>query len=470
MSPFLLRRAALRLVLSIAVLLAGACLLPAAPAAARPNLLVVVTDDQGAWSVGAYGNRDARTPNLDRLAREGARFVNAFVPTPVCSPSRASFLTGRYGTQLGITDWINPQEAKDGLGLPVEAQTWPLVLRRAGYVTGLAGKWHLGEQPQFHPTRLGFDFFTGGLGGAYAARNPELEVGGRKVATEGFSADVVTDAALGFLATNASRPFALLVHYREPHAPYAPVAEEDSAPFRDLDPAIPDFPGLKPEQVKNWTRQYYAAIHAVDRSVGRLLARLESLQVADRTVVLFTSDNGYMIGHHGMHMKGNGHLIAGTGNGRGRQRPNMFEESLRVPLLLRWPGVVRGGTEVREVISNLDTWPSVLGMLGVAPPAGWRHEGLDFSPLLRGAPYTPRRELFGQYDLHHAGRASLRMIRTADWKLVRNYHTNGLNELYDLRNDPGERTNRYGDAAVRSTQEELQGRLNAWMQGIGDKP
>jgi uncharacterized sulfatase len=310
----------------------------------------------------------------------------------------------------------------------------------------------------------------GGLGGSYAARNPELEVGGKEQKVEGFSADVVTDLALGFLETNASRPFLLMVHYREPHAPYTPISEQDSAPFKDLDPAIPDFPGLNATQVKNWTRQYYAAVHAVDRSLGRLLARLETLKVADRTIVIFTSDNGYMIGHHGMHMKGNGHLITGEGNGRGRQRPNMFEESLRVPLMIRWPGVVRGGTEYRETVCNLDFWATVPAMLGLKPPADWRQEGIDFSPLLRGEPYTARRELFGQYDLHNGGQAALRMIRTEDWKLIRNHRTNGLNELYDLRHDPGERTNRFGDAALRAVQEDLQGRLAAWMRGIGDTP
>jgi uncharacterized sulfatase len=454
----------------LAVLTVLPASVPAAPAVPRPNVLCVVTDDLSAWALGCYGNRDSRTPHLDRLAREGGRFLNSFVVTPVCSPSRASFLTGRHGTQVGITDWINPQEAKAGLGLPVGSSTWPRILQQAGYATGLAGKWHLGEQPQFHPTRFGFDSFMGGLGGAYGARNPQLEVGGQVRTVEGFSADVVTDAALGFLGTNASRPFLLMVHYREPHAPYAPVAEEDNAPFRDLDPAIPDFPGLNAAQVKNWTRQYYAALHAVDRSVGRLLDRLETLKVADRTVVIFTSDNGYMIGHHGMHMKGNGHLITAEGNGRGRQRPNLFEESLRVPLILRWPGVVRGGTEYRETVCNLDFWATVPSMLGLKSPGDWRQEGRDFSPLLRGEPYTPRRELFGQYDLHHGGRAALRMVRTEDWKLVRDYRPNGRNELYDLRHDPGERRNVYGEAAVREVQADLQGRLSAWMRGIGDAP
>ena len=171
-------------------------------------------------------------------------------------------------------------------------KSWPKLLRQRGYTTGLAGKWHLGEAPQFHPREFGFDFFTGALGGAFAPKDPELEVGGEFKKLTGFSADVVMDAALGFIETNRAQSFALLIHFREPHAPYAPVAEEDSAPYRDLDPAIPSVPGLKTNQVKNWTRQYYGAVHAIDRNLGRLLAKLDEWNLAGQTAVILTSDHG----------------------------------------------------------------------------------------------------------------------------------------------------------------------------------
>src|SRR5215211_312463 len=131
----------------------------------RLNVVVVMTDDQAAWSIGAYGNSESRTTNMDRLAREGALFTNAFTTTPVCSPSRGCFFTGLYGTQLGITDWLNQQENNAGGGLPENVPTWPLVLQKNGYATALFGKWHLGEQPQHHPTKRGFDYFMGFLGG-----------------------------------------------------------------------------------------------------------------------------------------------------------------------------------------------------------------------------------------------------------------------------------------------------------------
>src|SRR6185436_19501128 len=189
-----------------------------AAAEARPlNLVSIVTDDQAAWSIGAYGNRESRTPNIDRLAREGARFLNAFASTPVCSPSRATFLTGRYGTQVGVTDWITARQSKAGLGLTPDSITWPKILQQQGYRTGLVGKWHLGEQPQFHPTRLGFDFFMGAPAGSFKPKDPELEVNGQLTKMQGFGADILMDAALRFIETNRAGPFALLIHFREPH-------------------------------------------------------------------------------------------------------------------------------------------------------------------------------------------------------------------------------------------------------------
>src|SRR5687768_6521650 len=145
----------------------------------KPNIIAIVTDDQARWSIGAYGNKDARTPNMDRLAAEGALFVNAFVNTPVCSPSRAAFLTGLHGTQVKITDWINMNEASVGVGLPPETLTWPEVLKQHGYATALVGKWHLGHLPQHHPTKHGYDHFWGFPGGGTEPMDPHVEVDGK---------------------------------------------------------------------------------------------------------------------------------------------------------------------------------------------------------------------------------------------------------------------------------------------------
>ncbi|MGB7159603.1 MAG: sulfatase-like hydrolase/transferase [Tepidisphaeraceae bacterium] len=433
----------------------------------RPNLIVIVTDDQAMWSVGAYGNRESRTPNMDRLAREGARFTNAFTATPVCSPSRAAFLTGRYGTELGITDWITVAQAEAGVGLPPETVTWPEVLKQNGYTTALVGKWHLGHLPQHHPTRHGYDHFWGIIGGGAQAMDPQVEVDGQRTKLKGPTPDLTTDEALRWLESNKDKPFAMSIHFREPHLPYAPVREEDSAPFMELDPTIPDFKGLDPQWTKDTYRKYYASVHSVDRNIGRLLARLDELKLAENTIVLFTSDHGYNIGHHGIYTKGNGSwILAGT---RGPKRPNMFEESIRVPLIVRGPGVAVPGTTIDAPVSNIDTSASVLGMVGLKPPADAKQHGLDFSPFLRGEqPVDWRKEVFGQYDLHNAGLAYMRMVRTDEWKLVRHHVASGLNELYDLKNDLGETKNLYHDAKARAARDDLQTRLTAWQLSIDD--
>jgi uncharacterized sulfatase len=432
----------------------------------RLNIVFVLTDDQARWAMGAYGNKECKTPNMDRLARDGARFLNAFVPTPVCSPSRASMITGQYGTQLGITDWITPNEGDRGIGLPANAVTWPSVLQKHGYTTGLVGKWHLGSKPHNHPTRQGLAHFVGALGGGFPNVNPTLEALGRPQRFEGHSADVIGDHAVRFLEAYHKRPFALLVHFREPHTPYTPMRDIDVAPFKKLDPTIPTFPGLDVAQIKRWTREYYACVHAADRNLGKVLAKLDELKLRDRTIVVFTSDHGYMIGHHGLHTKGNGYWVAG--GVAGPKRPNMFEESIRVPLLVRWPGVVPPGTEVSQFVSNIDTFASVLGMLGVPVPKGAKHEGADFSPLLRGRRIGWRDTIYGQYDLHNGGLAYMRMVRTNEWKLVRHLRANGLDELYNLKDDPGETTNVYGRARSARVRAALEKQLAAWMKSIND--
>lgn len=445
----------------------------AAPAYAgapkKLNIIVITTDDQARWSLGCYGNKESKTPHMDRLARDGARFLNAFVATPVCSPSRLSALTGRYGTQAGITDWITPKEAQGGLGIPGDAITWMSVLQRAGWRTGLVGKWHLGSLPQFHPTKHGFDHFTGFLGGGNTPLNPTLEVGGKDEKLKGPLADILTDDAIDFVKKNKERPFALMLNYREPHAPYAPTAEVDAKPFRDLDPTVPAFPGLNVKRTKQLTRDYYASVHSVDRNLGRLLEVLDQLGLRANTIIVFTSDHGYMIGHHGLHHKGNATWLV---EGREKERrPNMFDHSLQVPLLVRWPGVVKPGTEVKQMVSNIDTFASVLGMLKVDRPAKYKQEGMDFSGLLRpgGENLAWRNAVFAQYDPHNGLDGAMRSIRTERWHLVRQYKKNGQpDELFDLQADPQELRNLYDDAKHGAVREQLQKRLTEWMRGVDD--
>jgi len=431
------------------------------------NIVSIVTDDQALWSVGAYGYHEAITPNMDRLAREGVKFNNAFVATPVCSPSRAAFLTGLYGSQVGITDYLTAEEGASGLGLPDSALTWPGVLQQHGYQTALFGKYHLGTQPKFHPSKHGFTYFMGSLQGSFAPINPSLEVNGQMTEVKGAGSDIITDDAMRWIEENKDKPFAALIHFREPHLPYTPVPDEDSRPFKSLDPTIPDVKGLDRAQVKQFFREYYAAVHATDRNLGKLLALLDRLQLERRTIVMFQSDHGYNIGHHGIHTKGNGYVIAGGVDGP--KRPNMWDTSLRIPLLIRWTGTLRPGTEVNETVLNLDMFPSVLGLLGIKAPPDYRQNGRDFSKLAQGIHSGEwRNEIFGQYDLHNGGLAFMRMLRTNDWKLVRYYRANELDELYDLQNDPGELTNLYKNSKYLVIRSGLQKRLDEGMKSIND--
>ncbi len=290
---------------------------------------------------------------------------------------------------MGITDYISQGpgfEAEAGLGLPPELTTWPEVLQQNGYVTALVGKWHLGSLPQFHPTRQGFDHFFGLLAGFTTPMDPEIEQDGQTRRMNGSLEDLLTDNAIEFITANRSRPFALVLSTRAPHLPFGPVPEEDSAPYRDLDPTIPSAPGLDNAHIKRLTKEYYASVHSVDRNLGRLLAKLDELELAEKTIVLFTSDHGYMIGHPGLQEKGNAWSVAG--GVEGPFRPNMFDEAIRVPLLIRWPSVVQAGTVINQFVSNVDLYSSILGMLGISVPQGVMQDGQDFSPLLRGQDIT----------------------------------------------------------------------------------
>jgi len=224
------------LTLAIFALLAVASL-AVVRAAQRPNLVFILTDDQAPWALGLAGHPHAETENLDQLFRQGAYLVNAFTTTPVCSPSRAGLMTSRYGTELGITDWIHPGREPE-LGLDPATITWPELLQQAGYNTALFGKWHLGVPERFHPNRTGFDHFVGFRAGGTVLTNPKLDVNGTKKTFEGFTTNILTDQAIDFLQNgrDKQKPFLLCVHYRAPHAPWLPLRRKTGNPLSRLIP------------------------------------------------------------------------------------------------------------------------------------------------------------------------------------------------------------------------------------------
>jgi arylsulfatase A-like enzyme len=448
-----------------------------------PNLLFVLTDDQAQWAVGAYGNPDIHTPNMDRLAREGMRFASAMT-CPVCSPSRGMILSGLYPNQIGLDDYIGDEDE----GIDPKVPLLPEVLKQAGYVTALFGKWHLGhKRPEHHPNRRGFDIFIGARGGGFANKDPKLEVNGEVRQFSGFAIEVLTEHALQFMRQNRDRPFALFFHTREPHLPYLPVPEEAMKPYEGKRLKVPKVEGVPEERMQEEYRAYYSAVTAVDIALGRLLDELDELGVADDTIVVFMGDNGYMIGQHGLETKGNawrivpqGGTVIGTrilGDPKSR-RPNMFDMSILVPLIVRWHGVVPPNSVCDELVVSTDLFPTFVEILRqhkCEVPSDLAFEGRSLLPLLRGEKAAWRDAAFLLYDMHHGAIAHMRMIRTKRWKLVLHLREGGapagpaFGELYDLQDDPEEEHNLYGDPSAKSVQGELTERLREWQRRVGNR-
>mgnify|MGYP001176854877 CR=1 FL=1 len=464
---------------SILTLLSACCLLAQSQAAPRPNIVFIMADDQAPWTLGVAGNRQVPTPNMDRIAQEGAYFPQAFTPTPVCSPARGSIMTSRYGTELGITDWINPK-ADGTLGLDAKFLTWPRLLQQAGYATALFGKWHLGDLDEQHPTQRGYGTFVGFRGGGLAPKHPSLEKNGRVEQNEGFVVDLVADEAIAWLGQrNPTQPFAVSIHFREPHFAYLPVPEEDWAKVKDLNPIVPEpgIPGLDLERVKKQTRDYFASVTALDRNVGRILAALDRLHLADNTILIYTSDHGYNIGHHGLWHKGNAAwllkpeaLPPATPNIPAIERPNMFDTSIRIPLIIRWPGVIKGGTVNPHALTHLDWLPTFSVLSGAPIPSGTTIRGRDVSPLLRGEAKSWDEDIYAEYSQKHRAQVHMRMYRTPEWKLVRDFKNEGRDELFHLAADPGETRNLIADPspAARAAYHDLTARIFAKMAEIHD--
>jgi uncharacterized sulfatase len=459
-----------------------------ASAGERPNILFVYTDDQAPWGCGVSGYDQAHTPNIDRLAREGAYLKNSFVTTPVCSPARASLMTSRYAGEYGILDFIphpghklyDPSKAP---GLDPKSVTFPEVLQEAGYTTGLIGKWHLGDwtqtdNRQYHPTNHGFDYFMGLTGGGTTPDNPPLEKDGVVRQFKGLTTDILTNEALEFIRREKDHPFLLCVHYRAPHGRWLPVADEDWAPYENLDPKIPnpDYPDLDVRRVKRMTREYLASISGVDRNLDRLLKLLEKLDLSQKTVVIFTSDHGYNMGHNGIYHKGNGIWVTktlpeATKNIASKYRPNMYDNSLKVPAIVRWPGVIAPGTVIEQTTTSLDWYPTIVEIAGAKLPENHLVRGRSLVPLLKGEnPPDWNQDYYGEYSMINYCRAYMRCYRTPEWKLVRDFLNPERSELYKLRDDPAERRNLIHKSIpeIDRVIKELDAQIRQQMELIGD--
>ncbi len=444
-------------------------------AADRPNILFILTDDQAPWALGLSGHPHASTPHMDKLFRRGAYLQNSYTVTPVCSPSRASLMLSRYGSELGVTDWLHP--GREALyGVDPETIMWPEVLQKAGYQTGLVGKWHLGLLDKHHPTANGYDYFMGFRGGGASTSDPVLEKDGQESSYVGLTTDILTREAMEFLEQGRNKPFLLSLHYRAPHTRWLPVAPADWAPFEGLNPIIPNpqFPYLDVERVKRMTREYLASTKGVDRNVGQILRKLEELSLTDNTVIVFTSDHGYNMGELGVWHKGNGHYALtqnppATANIPDGQRPNMWDRSIRVPTAIVWPGKIKQGTVIKKTVSNLDWYPTMVAIAGAELPEGVIVRGRNLVPLLEGEAGNWDDSLYGEYSTHHQTFTHMRMLRTNRWKLVRDFRNPERDELYDLAGDPGETTNLIRHPGSRGILQRMHRQLIRKMCETGDR-
>ncbi|MBT4100390.1 MAG: sulfatase-like hydrolase/transferase [Gemmatimonadetes bacterium] len=437
----------------------------------KPNVLIIMSDDQGPWAMGCAGTAELYTPALDRLAAEGMRFSNCFCASPVCSPARASFLTGQIPSSHGIHDWIKSGniDVEDGVtwcgkDRPIEylagLTAFTDLLADNGYLCGLSGKWHLGDSGRRQKSHdywcahsLGGDSYTDYF---IFDNDDALEHQSQYVT------DLFTDRAVTFVNDHAhdADPFCLSVHYTAPHAPWREHEQPAEIWQHYADQDFPSLPVLPPhpwggwdpsaEQRRETIQGYFTTITAMDKGIARILDTLETQGITEETLVFFTSDNGFSMGHHGI-----------LGKGNGTHPMNMYEEAVKVPFLARCPGRIPAGVVNESLVSHYDFLPTLLELLDMDNPLAQDLPGRSFAtPLVDGKHQdgsivveNPR--VFDEYG-------PVRMIRDTDWKYVHRY-PEGPHELYHLRRDPGETTNLVEDEAHTDTLDGLRTDLGEWF-------
>ncbi len=421
--------------------------LRASESCSRPNVVFILVDDLGWTDLGCQGSRFYRTPNLDRLAASGMRFTDAYASCPVCSPTRASIMTGKYPARLDITDWIPGKDPKnrellgpqDRHQLPLSETTVAEALRKSGYRTFFAGKWHLGGEG-FFPEDQGFDINKGGHhkgsppGGYYSPyTNPKLESG-----PEGeYLPDRLTDESIRFMEQNREDPFLLFLSFYTVHTPIQPcrrLIEENKKRAASLKHHGP--PSVKERRGVTKLRQdsaaYASMVQAMDENVGRLMKKLDELGIADNTIVVFTSDNGGLSTlRRGNSPTSNVPLRAGKGW--------CYEGGIRVPLIVSAPGVAAKGSRCDFPVTSTDLYPTILELTGLGLDPDQHRDGLSLVPLLGGKKKLNRIAIYWHYPHYHGSTwAPGAAVRAGDWKLIEFYEENKY-ELYDLRNDIGEK-------------------------------
>ena len=452
--------------LSLLVLLltVSAGVLPAAEAR-RMNIVLFLVDDLGWRDIGANGSTYYQTPNIDRLAREGVRFTDAYAACAVCSPTRAAVLTGKYPARLLLTDWLpnGRWEPKSRLrsarfvrSLPLEEVTLAEALREGGYRTANIGKWHLGGEPFSLPQHHGFDLNIGG--NAHGAPwdfffpyegNWAIPTTGQRVRWNVFSegkpgeylTNRLTDEAVAFIRGSRDRPFFLYFPHYAVHTPLQ-AKPEVVAKYERI-----------PEERRQGKPVYAAMVESLDDSVGRVMETLRELRLENDTVVIFTSDNGGFY-----NATSNAPLRANKGA--------YYEGGIRVPLIVKWPGVARAGTVSAEPVTSTDLYPTCLAAAGLPARPHQHVDGLDLRPVLTGGATLGRPAIFWHFPHYndHPHSVPSGVIRQGPWKLIETFDPEGL-ELYNLADDLGEQRNLAAAQPARVA--ELKRALDAWRVEVG---
>jgi len=414
----------LRLLLASLAIVIGPALDQRAAVPDRPNVVLIVADDLGYGDLSSYGAPDTRTPHLDRLAREGVRLTQFYANAPVCTPTRAALITGRYQQRVLLerpleTNAETPHTGLD-VGLPVTGRSLPQLLKNAGYATGLIGKWHLGFKPEFHPKRHGFDYFWGFLAGyvdwySHVRGDGQSDLWENTTAIQhkGYLGHELTNRAVTFISEHASRPFFLEVTYGAPHWPFQSPHRASTAVRRNgsmlQSPADANPPSRK---------DYAEIVEDLDAGIGRILETLQAGGLAEKTLVIFTSDNG------GEWLSRNAPFF--------HRKDTVWEGGIRVPAIVRWTDTVPAGRTLAQVAITMDLTATIVGLAGGAT-ANSAFEGIDLMPFLRANAPPVERTLFWR-----VGKApgQQRAVRSGDRKLM----LDGSKQLlFDVSRDPGER-------------------------------
>jgi arylsulfatase A-like enzyme len=449
---------------AVVLLLASNLFIPASVAAdskARPNIIFILMDDLRWDALGYTGHPFSKTPNIDRIAKEGALFKNFFVSIPLCSPSRGSFLTGQYPHTHGV---INNG---DHSALSHKLVTFPRLLQEAGYQTAFIGKWHMGVDDSPRP---GFDHWISFKGqGVY--NDPTLNVDGKVSKHSGYITDILNGYAVEFIKSEHKKPFLLYLPHKAVHGPFTPAERHKNLyantviePVKSLNDPLdgkpaatrevedqkapgkkgkqPKQPGNERRMPENLVRNQLRALAAVDEGVGDLFKALEEAGQLDNTIIIFSSDNGFFWGEHGL-----------------SDKRWAYDESIRDPLLMRFPKLIKPGTAFDQFVLNIDIAPTLLELAGASVPK--TIQGRSLLPLLRDPATLWRNSFLTEYfqEKAYPRTPTWQAVRTDRWKYINYSDLKGMDEIYDLKADPYEMKNLINDPGSQSTLRIMQAEL-----------